>query len=94
MSDETNVHVEAKHVLRQALWKINGISRTPWDRDGGGAWLAYRASCATLVGLLSLSTHTPFFFNRGLEKRLTGIKGHTTLTQAAVFMCIFSHRNT
>ena len=50
------IHVKARHMLRQGTWKTCDTWRVQkgLDSDRGWAWLAGTASCAMLVGLMSL----------------------------------------
>jgi hypothetical protein len=48
MSAEIDACVEVRHMLRQGMWRTHSMHS---DREG--ARLSYRASCATLVGLMS-----------------------------------------
>lgn len=57
MSNETETHAKSKHVQRQEKLRAHDVWRDykmdSTDSDGDCVWLAYRAKCATLMGLAS-----------------------------------------
>jgi hypothetical protein len=71
---ETYTYAEANHVFRQDLWRTHDVWReykkNLMDSEGGWARLAYRASCAMLVGLASSLIFTSL---REIQPRTSGV---------------------